>query len=94
VVASDLLGYRTVSPGGSAALYVPPEDPRALARAIMRLMDYPETADRYRMAGSRRALEYSWDVIAEEVMGYYRELLRRHGSLRPNASMASAETFV
>ena len=94
VVASDLLGYRTVSPGGGAALYVPPEDPRALARAIMRMMDYPETASRYRVAGSRRALEYSWDVIAEEVMGYYREILRRHGSLRPNASMASAETFV
>ena len=93
VVASDLLGYRTVSPGGGAALYVAPEDPRALARAILRMMEYPDTANRYRLAGSQRALEFSWDVIAEEVMGYYRELLRRHGSVRPDAAMASAGTF-
>jgi phosphatidylinositol alpha-mannosyltransferase len=93
VVASDLLGYRTVSPGGSAALYVPPEDPRALARAILRMMDYPETAARYQLAGSRKASEYSWEVIAEEVMGYYRELLRLHGGMRADRTMTSVGTL-
>lgn len=89
VVASDLLGYRTVSPQGGAALYVPPEDPRALARAILRMMDYPDTADRFRAAGSRRAVEYSWEVISEEVMGYYRELLRLYGGRKSGSQLNS-----
>ena len=75
VIASDIKGYRTVSPKGEAALYVEPDDHRALARAILRMIDHPDTRDRYRASGLACAKKFSWDVIGKNICDYYHELL-------------------
>ena len=56
------------------------------------MMDYPDTADRFREAGSRRAVEYSWEVISEEVIGYYRELLRLYGGSKSGRLLNSVSS--
>ena len=75
VIASDIPGYRSVSPDGKAVHYVPPEDSKALARAILRLMSYPERAAELRREGLDRVGRFSWAGVATDVLGYYRELL-------------------
>ncbi len=76
VVASDIPGYRTVSPDGSAVLYCTPDDKRALARGILRLLQHPTTAERFRRAGRQRVIDFSWEVVATRVFDFYIELLR------------------
>ncbi|MGH9283702.1 MAG: glycosyltransferase family 4 protein, partial [Acidimicrobiales bacterium] len=74
VVASDIAGYREVVRAGVDGLLVPPRDPEALAQAIERLLDDPETAKRLAAAGRERAERFSWDVVAGEVEELYREV--------------------
>jgi phosphatidylinositol alpha-mannosyltransferase len=94
VIASDLPGYRSLSSDGRAALFVPPEDPRALARAIVRLMAYPERAANLRAEGLRAAEAFSWDGVASRVMDFYRELLDRRDGVGEPALMAATASGV
>ena len=86
VLASDIPGYRTVSPDGSAVLYCAPDDKRALARGILRLLQHPDTAERFREAGRQRVGDFSWEVVATRVIDYYLELLRSRLRLRAGES--------
>ena len=86
VIASDIPGYRTVSPDGSAVLYCAPDDKRALARGILRLLQHPDTAERFREAGRQRVGDFSWEVVATRVVDYYLELLRSRLRLRAGES--------
>ena len=91
VIASDIPGYRSVSADGRAALFVAPEDHRALARAIIRLMTYPRRAAQLRDEGLQTASAFSWDGVAARVMDFYRELLnRRSGAGWPALMPATA----
>jgi glycosyltransferase involved in cell wall biosynthesis len=62
VVASDVAGIRQVVRHDETGLLVPPEDPRALAEAIVRLLGDPETGRRLGAAG--RALVLSRYSVA------------------------------
>ena len=73
VVASDIPGYRDVMTPETGVL-VPPDDPRALANAIVSLLaDEPrrlELADGAR----RRARAYSWDDIGRRLLAIYQRV--------------------
>lgn len=92
VVASDIPGYRSVSPDGKAALFVRPQDTKALARAILRLVHYPRRAEALRVAGLTRAKAFSWDEVAERVCAYYMELLERRRQDSPAERLLPAAT--
>jgi len=64
IVATDIPGYRSVARDGREALLVAPDDPRALADAIARILDDASLADRLRSAGRTRAAEHDWDAVA------------------------------
>ena len=53
-----------VEVGGDAALYAPPADTRALARAIAEVLEEPATRSRLCAAGPRRAALFSWEAAA------------------------------
>ncbi len=80
IVASDIDGYRGVLEDGKEGLLVQPEDARLLADALVRLLKDPALRERMGRQGQAKATGYSWDKVAQQVLGYYRELLeeKRH----------------
>ena len=71
VVASTAAALTEV--GGDAALYAPAADAAALARAIGRALDEPETRRRLRTAGPARAALFSWRATAEKTVAALEE---------------------
>jgi glycosyltransferase involved in cell wall biosynthesis len=65
----------------SAAIYVPPNDELAFARAIIKLMDAPALRKELGEFGRRRVEnELQWSVVSRELLAAYRFLFPRHGS--------------
>lgn len=79
VVASDIPGYRYVVEDGVQGTLVPPGDSRALATALLELVE--DESKRKAMSGAsvRRAEMYSWDKLVVEVEEAYEEAVERHG---------------
>jgi glycosyltransferase involved in cell wall biosynthesis len=75
LVLSSLGGFPEIAERGAARL-VPPEDPKALAGALSELLGDSAAREQLGAAAAREAATtYSWDRIAEQTMGLYRELL-------------------
>ncbi len=80
VVASDIPGYRTVVENGKDGYLVPPCAPEEIARAIIKILNNPQIAQKMGKLGREKALEYSWHNISRQVENYYNELMvRSHG---------------
>ncbi|WP_022928555.1 glycosyltransferase family 4 protein [Patulibacter americanus] len=73
VVAGATGGLREVVVDGTG-IRVPPDDARALAAALRRLLDEPRLRDRLVTAGARHAARFSWDEAAEQALAAYTRL--------------------
>ena len=73
IVASDLPGYRNVARAGLDGLLVPPGDARALADALLDVLDHPTMAESLVASGEVRAAEFSMDLLAERYLDLYAE---------------------
>ncbi|MGH7361492.1 MAG: glycosyltransferase, partial [Candidatus Methylomirabilales bacterium] len=82
VIASDIPGYATVVQDGVQGLLVPPRDDRALAAALLRLMNDPDLRRTMGARGRAHAQQYSWETVADRVMDYYVRLLEERDPLR------------
>lgn len=83
LVTTDNGGCREYAVHENTALIVPPDDPSAMAEAILRLRTEPQLAQQLRREGLRRASRFTWDDAAR---GFERELLAEHERpLRPRA---------
>lgn len=78
LVASDLDGHRNVATDGTDALLVPVGDPRALARALNRVLDDDRLRAELVAGGRRRADELSMDRLAEAYVEIYASILAGH----------------
>jgi phosphatidylinositol alpha-mannosyltransferase len=75
VVASDIPGYREILTPETGAL-VPPEDPEALADAILALLvDEAARLERGRAARERAVSEYAWPLLAQRLSDCYERVL-------------------
>jgi phosphatidylinositol alpha-mannosyltransferase len=70
VVASDIPGYRDVMTAETGML-VPPDDPRALAQAIVSLFADERRRLELGAGARRRARAYSWDDIGRRLLAIY-----------------------
>ena len=77
VVCSDILGFRDVVVDGREALMTPRGDVRALADALVRVLDDPGLARRLGTTGREQALGYSWPRVTGQVLGLYHSVLGR-----------------
>jgi phosphatidyl-myo-inositol alpha-mannosyltransferase len=77
VVASDIPGYREVVTHGVHGLLVPPRDPEALARALVRVLTEPGLAARLAEAGRIRAGEFDWSTVVDRLEEVYRRAVER-----------------
>lgn len=75
VVASDIPGYREVVQPGVDGLLVTPGDPRAWADALKKLSANPDTRAAMALEAARSAKRFDWPVVAEEVLGAYRQAM-------------------
>jgi phosphatidylinositol alpha-mannosyltransferase len=71
IVASDLPGYRNVARAGQDALLVPPGDAKALAHAVIDVLERPTLAESLVESGNGRAAQFSMDVLAERYLDLY-----------------------
>jgi glycosyltransferase involved in cell wall biosynthesis len=72
VVVTDIGGLSETVIDGSTGLVVPTRDPDALADAILRILENPETAEAMGRNSAREAdTTYSWDRIAARTADLY-----------------------
>jgi glycosyltransferase involved in cell wall biosynthesis len=64
---------------GDAGILVPPADHHALAKAILKIFDQPQLAQKLGRAGYRRVQQnFTWKKAAEKTAGVYREAIGDH----------------
>jgi glycosyltransferase involved in cell wall biosynthesis len=76
VVASDLPGVRQPTNATGMGLTVPPEDPGALASAILEILSNP---DRFIKPRTEIARHYSAELITDKYVALFQSLLENKG---------------
>jgi glycosyltransferase involved in cell wall biosynthesis len=84
VLASDIEGYRDVVADGVEGLLVPPRNTRALAKSLGRLLTDAALRDACAARGLATVQRYSWDIVSDEVMQLYRDVI--HQRLRQRST--------
>ena len=74
-VLTDCGGIREYARDGINALLVPPGDPDALARNVMRLMDDGDLRRKIVKNGLETAARFDWDIQADRIREYFSGLL-------------------
>ena len=86
VVATNIKGYAAVVEHGRQGLLAPPKDSGKLAEALGFLINDPKLREQMGAAGRERAAQYSWDLVARQIMGYYDRVMEKaYGLSRPRA---------
>ena len=76
VIGSNTGGIPDIIKDGVNGLLVQPGDPKALADAIIRILNDQALADRFREAGIKTVSErFSWDRIGDQFTTVYQEVL-------------------
>ena len=75
VVASDIEGYRTIVSHQVEGLLTPPRDSVTLAEALVFLLQRPDLRQMMGARGQATASQYTWDRVADGVLGYYHDVL-------------------
>jgi glycosyltransferase involved in cell wall biosynthesis len=79
VIASTAGALPEVVGNDGAALQVPPRDARAIAQAVLRLIDKPDLRERMGKAARQRVLQlFTWENAAREMEKVYREAIDAH----------------
>jgi phosphatidyl-myo-inositol alpha-mannosyltransferase len=73
LVVSDIPAFRDVA-GPARAVFVPPGDPDAWARAINALIDDTELRETMAQEGRRVAERHAWPLVAQRVLAVYRRV--------------------
>ena len=72
VVSTNVGGVPFIVQDGVTALLVPPQDPHAMAAALLRLLQDPALAQRLVDAGLQEVQRYTWDKVAPLLTAAYR----------------------
>ncbi len=75
IVASNIDGFAGVVTHGVEGLLVRPEDPQALADALVELLRDPARSAAMGRHGRERAQYFSWDRVSQQVLSYYERLI-------------------
>ena len=76
MVVSDIIGFRELVDGGQEAVLVPKERPAVWADAILELLDDGPRREAMSAAGRRKAEDYAWPRITQQVMRVYDRVAR------------------
>jgi len=90
IVASNIDGFAGVVTHGVEGLLVRPEDPQALANALIEVLSDQERRQAMGSRGRERAQYYSWDRVSQQVLTYYERLLYERQLIERSRSSAAA----
>lgn len=90
VVATNIQGYNGVMRNGVEGLMIEPKNPAALALALTQCLANADLRQRLGQAGRVRAAEFTWPVIASQVLATYERALAVRG--RAKLSSPSVQT--
>ena len=95
IVASNIDGFAGVLTHGVEGLLVQPEDPQALADALIELLRDPERGALMAARGRERSRYYSWDRVSQQVLSYYERLIYERRLIdREAAGLAATRTEI
>jgi phosphatidylinositol alpha-mannosyltransferase len=77
IVATSIVGYRSVITAGNEGLLVPPGQPEQLASALCQLIDNPQQRQMMGRLGRLKAERYNWDHIVDRVLDVYEDTIAR-----------------
>ena len=77
IVASDIPGFRDVVAQGVQGYLVTPQDPPAIAEALIRLLGDSELRAQMAAHGQQKARLHDWPRVAAQVLEYYTAVLER-----------------
>ncbi|HOJ97885.1 MAG TPA: glycosyltransferase family 4 protein, partial [Methanospirillum sp.] len=76
VIGSNIGGIPDIIEDGVNGLLVPPGDPKALADAIIKILNHPQMAEKFIREGLKTVHErFSWDKISDQFIKLYQEVL-------------------
>ena len=79
IVASNIEGYAAVLTHDVQGLLVLPRDDAGLADALLQLLGDASRRRRMAAQGRRRAQEFSWQRVSQQILSYYERLLHERG---------------
>jgi len=74
LVATDNKGFRDLIQNGVNGLLVPPENPHALAGALLRVLQDQTLARRLSQNGREMVKKYSWSQVTDQILAYYNQV--------------------
>ena len=75
VVSTDVGGVPYLVEHRRSALLVPPQDPQAMADAMLLLLGEPDLKERLRQAGLQLAEQYTWAQVRPRLLQVYRSVI-------------------
>jgi glycosyltransferase involved in cell wall biosynthesis len=90
MVVTDVGGQRDIFENGTSALLVPPQDPPAMAEALLDLLCSPERRRAMADAAYERLAEFTVECAVERFEGLYGGLLEARGLPAPAREVAPA----
>jgi phosphatidyl-myo-inositol alpha-mannosyltransferase len=76
VVATAVPGYTSVIRSDEEGLLVPPSDPKALAKALIHLLEDPQASLEISEGGRARAERFAWPRVTDEIEAAYEDARR------------------
>jgi glycosyltransferase involved in cell wall biosynthesis len=76
VIGTNVGGIPEVILDGATGLLVPPENPEALAQAILKFLREPQYAKQLAENAKRTVFRYDWDAITGDVEGLVDRILK------------------
>jgi glycosyltransferase involved in cell wall biosynthesis len=86
VVSTNVGGVPYMVEHDKTALLVPPQDPQAMATAILALLNDPAKASRIREAGIQSVQQYTWPKVRDVLLGVYQRVLAKEGDTMVEAN--------
>ncbi|MDT8364364.1 MAG: glycosyltransferase family 4 protein [Nitrosomonas sp.] len=77
VVSTNVGGVPFLVEHEQNALLVPPQDPDAMAGAMLTLLEHPEMARRFGENGLKLVRQYTWPHVCEKLFAVYRDVLNK-----------------
>jgi len=81
-IVTDVGDLPNLVDGGKIGLVVPPNDPEALAKAIIKLLEDVSLRKQMEENAYKKAQELSWDNIAKKYIEVYKEVIEARNSER------------